>query len=328
MGYEYVDAESPEWPPRGEPSVQERAATPDEVEPLEQLRQRVVERARRELRDGSTLLASWETQPLEATPFCVVDLETTGPGDSGQDEIVEIGAVQLDGFEWGREFATLVDPRRPISRAARSVHGIGDVDVWTAPRLEHALPWLLETVRDRVLVFHNAAFDLGFLQRALLETGRNAFKQPVLDTLQLARRLTGGRCSLSSLAQRFRIEAKQPHRALSDARVTAHLAVELLSSCARAGATQLGQIPGVAPRPLRPRSRVRRHDALAERLELAVRRQERLRLSYHAAAGVEPVLLEIHPLRLLGALHLVAHDCLRDQELLLELVRIGTVRSC
>jgi DNA polymerase III epsilon subunit family exonuclease len=331
MGYEYVDAESPDWP--GDVDQQgvsaDEAGADAELESLDTLRGRAVERARAELQRRRMALEpeAWQRPPVHETLFCVVDLETTGATAACADEIVEIGAVQVNGFDLGREFSTLVDPRRPISRAARAVHGIHDVDVWTAPRLEHALPWLLETVRDRVLVLHNAGFDLGFLQRALVETHRSPFEQPVLDTLHLARRLVGGRCSLTALAQRFRLAATQPHRALSDARVTALLCVELLTACVRAGASQLGEIPGVRPRVPRPRQRRRSSDALVDRLESAVRRGERLRISYHAAAGVEPLVLEVRPLRLLGALHLLARDAVRNEEHLLDLARIGRVQG-
>lgn len=270
----------------------------------------------------------WKSTPLRELGFCVIDLETTGATHGHDDDILEIGAVQVNGFELGREFTTLVDPRRPISSAAQRVHGVDARDVLSAPQIDQALPWLLETSRDRVLVFHNAGFDLGFLQRALVEAGRAPFAQPVLDTLVLARRSLAGRCALTSLAHRLGLDAEQPHRALCDARTTGRLLVRLLELCERAGLRRLEEIPALSEAGARARTRrFAREDPLLERLGLACRRRESLRVSYHAAAGVMPIELQIRPLRLRGALELEALDELSQRSILLDVARIRSVRG-
>jgi DNA polymerase III epsilon subunit family exonuclease len=284
--------------------------------------------ARRRRARPLSAAAAWEERPLRTLACCVIDLETTGATHGRDDEVLEIGAVQVNGIELGREFVTLVDPRRPISGAAHRVHGIDNSQVLSAPRLQEALPWLLETIRDRVLVFHNAGFDLGFLQRAMLESDREPLTQPVLDTLVLARRALGGRCALSSLAQRLGLEAQRPHRALSDARTTAQLLVVLLALCERAGATTLGDVPALSTANQRVRGRRgARVDPLLERLESALRRGESLRISYHASAGVAPFELQIRPLRLRGGTHLDSYDELMQRHLVLDVTRIGSVRT-
>lgn len=328
--YGAVAAAAPHFPGADEPSglagATRAAAAFEQIcsEAVERLRRR---RARR--RRGALVGdARWDEQPLRTLSYCVIDLETTGAAHGHDDEILEIGAVQMNGLESAREFATLVDPRRAISPIAQRVHGIDSRSIRSAPHLQEALPWLLETIRDRVLVFHNAGFDLGFLQRAMLESGRAPLEQPVLDTLVLSRRALGGRCALSSLAERLGLTAQRPHRALSDARTTAELLVVLLGMCERAGAQTLGDVPAVSSGRFRFRRRRRaRLDPLLERLESAVRRGESLRVTYHASPGVAPFDLHIRPLRLPGGTQLEAFEQLLQRNVVLDWTRIGSVRA-
>ena len=71
-------------------------------------------------------------EPLRATTFVVVDLETTG-GSAGQDGITEIGAVKVRGGEVLGEFQTLVDPERGITPFVSVLTGITDSMVIGAP---------------------------------------------------------------------------------------------------------------------------------------------------------------------------------------------------
>ena len=330
MGYELVDAESPEWPPgpaRRPPPTAPSSPTVADTDALVRHVRLRMERdlARRRARPPPPV---WADVPLAAARFCVIDLETTGMGPDGDEEILEIGAVQVNGLDLGREFSTVVDPRRPVSWAARAVHGISDTEIGSAPRLQQALPWLLETVQERVLVFHNAGFDLPFLQRALQEAGRESFDQPVVDTLRLARRLAGGSCSLGALVQRFGLTASRLHRAAADARATAELLVRFLALYAEAQAVRLGDIAGVSS----PNAHARRRrrdptDPLLERLERAIARGEIVRVTVHAGAGLAPVELEIVPLALLGARYLQARDVGLGIEIGLAVDRIGCVIS-
>lgn len=330
MGYELVDAESPEWPPRPERRARAAAAPHLEPEAQDALLQHVRLRMERDLvrRRARPLRAAWADTPLPAAHFCVIDLETTGMGADGDEEILEIGAVQVNGLELGREFSTVVDPRRPISWAARAVHGISDAEIWQAPRLHQALPWLLETVQDRVLVFHNAGFDLPFLQRALQESGRSPFEQPVVDTVVLARRWAGGSCSLGALVQRFGLPAARLHRAAADARATAALLLCFLALYAESGAVRLGDIAAISTANARGRHRRReRADPMLERLERAIRSAETVHVTYHAGAGLAPVELEILPLALWGVRYLQARDATLGTEIGLAVDRIGRVVS-
>ena len=159
--------------------------------------------------------AAWMELPLGELRACVVDLETTGTHAGA--EILEIGAVQVADDRLEAEFSTLVRPWGEIAPAAFTVHGIGMHAVLDAPRIEAVLPSWLEHAAGCVLVFHNAGFDLGFLQRALRDTDRPLLTVPLVDTLTLASRLLGGRCGLGEAARR-RDSGPHLHRALPRAR--------------------------------------------------------------------------------------------------------------
>lgn len=264
---------------------------------------------------------------LEDARFCVIDLETTGTGAGGDDEILEIGAVQVTSGELGMELATLVDPERPITAASRAVHGIADADLAGAPRLAAALPLLLEMTRDRVLVFHNAAFDLGFLQRALAEHEREPFAQPVVDTLHASRVLLGGRCGLGTVGRRLGLDAPHLHRALPDARLTALVLLRCIELLASAGGAWLDELPGWTQRPQRPRRRRQRAGVrwLAF-LEPAIRDGTVLEVVFRAARGVEPYTVRVRPLALRAGSQLVAEDLAQARPCILDLQRIDSLR--
>ena len=81
---------------------------------------------------------------------------------------------------------------------------------------------------DLPLVFHNAPFDLPFLEDLMRRTGESPLFNPIVDTLGLARGLfDGGGNSLGALAARLRLPPQTAHRALGDARTTANLFLHL-----------------------------------------------------------------------------------------------------
>src|SRR5207244_11875257 len=95
-------------------------------------------------------------EPLRATTFVVVDLETTG-GAAGADSITEIGAVKVRGGDVIGEFSTLVDPGVPISPFISVLTGITDQMVSTAPSIASVLPSFLEFAAGPVGVAAHAA---------------------------------------------------------------------------------------------------------------------------------------------------------------------------
>src|SRR5690606_11802860 len=89
-------------------------------------------------------------EPLSATTFVTVDLETTG-GSPTRSAITQIGAVKTRGGEVIGEFQTLVDPGHPIPPMIVALTGITDTMVVAAPRIEAVLPEFLEFLGDAVV---------------------------------------------------------------------------------------------------------------------------------------------------------------------------------
>lgn len=179
-------------------------------------------------------------EPLHETTFVIVDLETTG-ASAATCHITEIGAVKTCGGEVIGEFHTLVDPGGPIPPMIVALTGITDAMVVAAPRIEAVLPSFLEFLGDAVLVAHNARFDVGFLKAACRAHGYRWPGNEVVDTVTLARRATtkeeAPNKKLSTLARVFASPTTPNHRALDDARATAHILHGMLERLARFGIT-------------------------------------------------------------------------------------------
>jgi DNA polymerase-3 subunit epsilon len=110
------------------------------------------------------------------------------------------------------------------------------------PTIERVLPAFHAYAQDTVLVAHNAAFDLRFLQLKEGATGVR-FDQPVLDTLLLSALVHPAQPShrLEAIAERFGIAVVGRHTALGDALVTAEIFLRLLPLLAAMGIETLGQ---------------------------------------------------------------------------------------
>ncbi|UCG96151.1 MAG: DNA polymerase III subunit epsilon [Burkholderiales bacterium] len=176
--------------------------------------------------------------------YTVFDTETTGLEPSAGDEIIQIGAVRLVNGKLRRaeSFEQLVDPGREIPAATIPIHGIEPSMVAGKPKIDTVLPAFHAYVHDTVLVAHNAAFDMRFLQTKEDALGLR-FDQPVLDTLLLSALVHPNQEShtLEAIAERFDVPVIGRHTALGDAIVTAEVFVKLIPLLADRGIQTLGQ---------------------------------------------------------------------------------------
>lgn len=170
--------------------------------------------------------------------FVAFDTETTGVSTSS-DQIVEIAAIAFDEEFEHRRFQTLVKPSIPIPSSALRIHGISDDMVVCAPRAAEALPRFFEflswTGSPRVLVAHNANFDVGMVYGEARRMDRALEGcEIVIDSCMLAKNLLPELSShaLAALASHFKIVNDRFHRALDDVIVLQKVFLNLLSLAA------------------------------------------------------------------------------------------------
>ena len=195
-----------------------------------------------ELFDRPDAGSAFEHRALCDLVYTVFDTETTGLDPSAGDEIVSISAVRiLNGRLLRNErFDQLVDPRRPLSPESVRIHGITAAMLEGQPTINDVLPRFARFAEDTVLVGHNVAFDMRFLELKERETGQR-FVQPVLDTLLLSAVVQPNlrEHELEANASRLGIPIIGRHTSLGDAIVTGEIFVRLLPLLAAQGIVTL-----------------------------------------------------------------------------------------
>ena len=181
---------------------------------------------------------------LSELAYTVFDTETTGLQPSAGDEIIQIGATRIVAGKLRRQecFEQLVDPQRSVPAAGLAVHGIKPETLRGQPVIATVLPAFHAFAQDTVLVAHNAAFDMRFLQLKEAATGVR-FEQPVLDTLLLSAVIQPQQEShrLEAIAERLGVPVLGRHTALGDAMVTAEVFIKMLPLLQAMGILTLGQ---------------------------------------------------------------------------------------
>lgn len=154
--------------------------------------------------------------------YAVIDVETTGLFPSGHDRIVEIAIICLaPDLTTSSEYSSLLNPGRDIGPTW--LHGIRTREVLGAPEFLDVAGDISGHLRDAVVVGHNVAFDLRFLES---EFGRGGFqvpRPPYIDTLSLALRAGAPNRRLEDACAFFGIDLSDSHSALGDARATTAL---------------------------------------------------------------------------------------------------------
>ncbi len=242
----------------GEAWLQSDPASPDRrlrfliplAEPVApKARRRVPAESRPEYYDfdlfrGADLTQGLAAQPLAELSYTVFDTETTGLEPSAGDRIISIGAVRIvNGRLLKQEvYEQLVDPQRSVPRDSVRIHGIEAAALAGQPTLREALPGFHRFCEDTVLVAHNAAFDMRFLELAEGETGVR-FAQPVLDTLLLSALVHPQQPDhgLDAVASRLGVQVVGRHTALGDALVTSEIFLKLVALLREQGVATLGQ---------------------------------------------------------------------------------------
>ena len=164
----------------------------------------------------------------------VLDTETTGLSAEGGDRIIELGCVELYARKLtGKNLHFYFNPERDSHEDALKVHGISNEFLRDKPKFAQLADEILDYLADAELIIHNAAFDVGFLNKELERVGKKplkAYVSGVIDTLAMAKEMfPGKRNSLDSLCDRLEVDnsGRTLHGALLDAELLADVYINM-----------------------------------------------------------------------------------------------------
>ena len=163
-----------------------------------------------------------------------LDTETTGLSAEGGDRVIEIGCVELFNRKLtGNNLHFYLNPERDSHEDALKVHGISNEFLRDKPKFAQVAQEVIDYVRDAEVIIHNAAFDIGFLNKELERVGQAPFTSQVsnvIDTLVMAKQMyPGKRNSLDALCDRLGVDnsGRTLHGALLDAELLADVYINL-----------------------------------------------------------------------------------------------------
>ncbi|HMS04990.1 MAG TPA: DNA polymerase III subunit epsilon [Burkholderiaceae bacterium] len=164
----------------------------------------------------------------------ILDTETTGLSAENGDRVVEIGCVELVGRRLtGRNLHFYLNPERDSHEEALRVHGLTSEFLADKPKFAQIAAELSAYLDGAEIIIHNAAFDVGFLDKEFERAGMpplDQFVETVTDTLRMAKTLyPGKRNSLDALCERLGVDnsGRTLHGALLDAELLADVYIAL-----------------------------------------------------------------------------------------------------
>ncbi|MBX9870490.1 MAG: DNA polymerase III subunit epsilon [Burkholderiaceae bacterium] len=164
----------------------------------------------------------------------VLDTETTGLSAENGDRIIELGCVELLNRKLtGNNLHFYFNPGRDSHEDALRVHGISNEFLRDKPRFAELAEEILAYLQGAEIIIHNAAFDVGFLNKELELIGKPRFADfvsGITDTLAMAKEMyPGKRNSLDALCDRLGVDnsGRTLHGALLDAELLADVYINL-----------------------------------------------------------------------------------------------------
>ena len=164
-----------------------------------------------------------------------LDTETTGLSFKDGHKVVEIACVETkDLIPTKNIFHKLINPKRNMPEEAFKIHGFSEKFLSNKETFDQVADELLNFIRGKKLIIHNASFDLGFLNGELQGIKKNPIdKMMVIDSLEIARnKFPGASNSLDALCKRFNIDIsrRNKHNALLDCELLREVYINLLDA--------------------------------------------------------------------------------------------------
>ena len=164
-----------------------------------------------------------------------LDTETTGLSFNEGHKIVEIACIETkDLIPTDKIFHKLINPRRDMPESAFKIHGFTKEFLSNKETFDQIAEELLNFIKGKKIIIHNANFDLGFLNGELSAIKKELInKVNVIDSLQVARNnFPGTSNSLDALCRRFNIDLSRrtKHNALLDCELLREVYINLLGA--------------------------------------------------------------------------------------------------
>ena len=205
---------------------------------------------------GSALQKCWRA-PLPSTgtdwrrvSFLVVDAEMSSL-DVNEGELLSVGWVCVDNGAIALDSARhyLIKARRSVGQSA-TIHNLRDCELSDGDTQAEVQARFLEAAAGKVLVFHNAALDLSYLNQVSRQQFNAPILLPAVDTLVQEQRLMQrrdipikpGDLRLQACRDRYNLPAYPAHNALLDALATAELLLAMAMHRSGGKAFSLGQL--------------------------------------------------------------------------------------
>ncbi len=162
----------------------------------------------------------------------ILDIETSGLDYKEGHRIIEIGCIELNKKELGRDYHQYINPQQILSDENIKIHGIKNEFLQDKPLFEDIADDFLRFIEDGYIIAHNANFDIGFLNFELDKISKpKILKDRVIDTVSIARkRFPGQQVNLDALVKKLKINLtvdRSHHGALKDAKILTDVYLEL-----------------------------------------------------------------------------------------------------
>ena len=164
-----------------------------------------------------------------------LDTETTGLSFNEGHWVVEIACIETkDLIPTNRIFHKSINPERDMPESAFKVHGFTKEFLNDKETFDQIADDLLNFIKGKKIIIHNANFDLGFLNGELSRIKKETInKVQVVDSLEVARnKFPGASNSLDALCKRFNIDLSRrtKHNALLDCELLREVYINLLGA--------------------------------------------------------------------------------------------------
>ena len=164
-----------------------------------------------------------------------LDIETTGLSFKDNHKIVEIACIETNELiPTKRIFHKIINPERNVPDEAFKIHGFSTEFLKDKPKFREIAEELLDFIRGKDLIIHNASFDIPFINYELKLIKKDIIcKNKIIDSLELARtKFPGTSNSLDALCKRFNVDLSRrfKHNAVLDCELLREVYINLLGA--------------------------------------------------------------------------------------------------